>query len=84
MSEKKPTIVALNSSRKKAESVSGASLTVENEKIDLESFVLSGVDVEGRRCVLTWNCSLDELASYSVVLDTVIRDKVREAINDER
>lgn len=84
MSEKKPTIVPLKGGKKKTESDTGATLLVENEAIHLESFVLSGVDVEGRRCVLTWNCSLDELASYTVVLDTVIRDKVRDAINEER
>lgn len=84
MTEKKPTIVALNGGKKKTQSDAGATLSVENENIELESFVLSGVDVDGRRCVLTWNCSIDELASYSMVLDTVIRDKIRDAINDER
>lgn len=76
--------MALNGGKKKEESNAGATLTVENESIHLDSFVLSGVDMEGRRCVLTWNCSLDELASYAMVLDTVIRDKVRDAIKDER
>ena len=84
MSDKKPTIVPLNGGKKKVDNDAGATLSVENETIHLDSFVLSGMDAEGRRCVLTWNCSLDELASYAVVLDTVIRDKVRDAINDER
>lgn len=59
----------------------GAILQVEGETIHLESFILSGENKDGKRILLTWNASLDELCSYNAVLNIVVQDKIKAALS---
>lgn len=59
-----------------------AKLIIEGEEFELSSFVLSGEGPEGRRMLFNWNCSLDEMISYTKVLDVMINKKIGDAIND--
>ena len=60
-----------------------ATLEIEGETIHLESFILSGENKEGKRVLLTWNASLDELCSYNAVLNIVIQDKIKAAVSSQ-
>lgn len=83
MEKKKTNVVALNGGAYKENTETEnnlAKVTVDDQTIELSSLVLSGVNKDGKRCVLTWNCSLDEISGHLVVLDTVVRDKIRETI----
>lgn len=63
-----------------AQSKEFATLIVDGESVNLDSFVLSGENTEGKRVLLTWNSSLDQLCSYNAVLNIVVEDKIREAL----
>lgn len=78
---KKPNVISLNQKNENKEDIL-ARLTVDDDSLDLDSFILSGVNKEGKRCVLTWNCDIDELASYLVILDSVVKDKIKESMNE--
>lgn len=85
MDKKSQNIIALTGgSQKKKDthvpSSEEAVLFVEGERMELDSFILSGCTTEGKRVLLTWNTSLDELLSYNSVLNIVVQDKVRDAI----
>lgn len=76
-------MVALNGGAYKEESEIDnkvAKVIIDNQTTELDSLVLSGVNKEGKRCIITWNCSLDEISGHLMVLDTVVRDKIRESM----
>lgn len=74
-------IIALNGGKVEKDFEDKATLIVEGEKYELESFILSGENLDGRRVLFTWNASLDELCSYNTVLNVVITEKVRDALS---
>lgn len=85
MDKKGQNIIALNGggTRKKDASMPNSEesvLFIEGERVELESFILSGCTTEGKRVLLTWNTSLDELLSYNSVLNIVVQDKVRDSL----
>jgi hypothetical protein len=82
MSKKsKPTIVSIDGKRK--QSKDGAMLELEGERINLESFVLSGEDVNGKRVLFTWNCSPDEMCAFSKTLDALVSKRLTEIMDIE-
>ena len=86
MSEKNSNnIIAIDGGKKKSATSENnfAKLIVEGQEIDLESFILSGCNSEGRRVLLTWQVSIDELCSYNTVLNVVVEDKIRETLSSE-
>lgn len=80
----KKNIISINGgqprSKDKTPAADESVLYVEGERLDLDSFILSGCTVDGKRVLLTWNTSLDELLSYNAVLNIVVQDKVRESV----
>lgn len=84
MTEKNRNIIAFEGGKKGKISSEddSAILIVEGEQIDLDSFVLSGQNKDGSRVMLTWGCSLDSLTSYTKVLEVVVNEKIKEALNE--
>lgn len=60
-----------------------AYLIVDGNEYELESFIFSGISTEGSRMVLSWNCTLDEMISYSKIMEVTINSKVAEAMFSE-
>lgn len=74
-------MVAIDGGKNKgATHVEYPTLLMDNEEIELESFVLSGMTTDGKRCVLTANCSVDELGAYSMILHTIIQEKIKDSL----
>ncbi|MBA2870508.1 hypothetical protein HNQ85_000766 [Anoxybacillus calidus] len=55
-------------------------LQLGDDEVYLSSFVLSGEDHEGKRIILTWNTSIDDLINYTKILDVVVCEKVKEVL----
>jgi hypothetical protein len=56
-------------------------LYVENEVIDFQNFIISGYNKNEERVVLTWSCQVDDLCAHSKLLEIVVNDKIRGALN---
>ncbi|WP_044747733.1 DUF3931 domain-containing protein [Bacillus alveayuensis] len=52
-----------------------------DDQVYLSSFVLSGEDHEGKRIILTWNTSIDDLVNYTKILDVVVSEKIKEVLD---
>jgi hypothetical protein len=55
-------------------------LQLGDDEVYLSSFVLSGEDHEGKRIILTWNTSIDDLINYTKILDVVVCEKIKEVL----
>lgn len=60
----------------------GAFLILDGKEYELDSFILSGLSIEGNRIVLSWNSNLDEMINYNKILEVTINSKVLEAMED--
>jgi hypothetical protein len=56
-------------------------LQLGDDEVYLSSFVLSGEDHEGKRIILTWNTSIDDLINYTKILDVVVCEKIKEVLD---
>jgi|GEM_PF-1510939 len=56
-------------------------LKLGDDDVFLSSFVLSGEDSNGKRVVLTWNTSVDDLINYTKILDVVVTEKIKEVLD---
>jgi len=56
-------------------------LRLGDDDVYLSSFVLSGEDCNGKRVILTWNTSIDDLINYTKILDVVVTEKVKEVLD---
>lgn len=73
-------IVALEGGKKDTSEV--GILKVDGEEFELASFVLSGESTTGSRLLFSFNVSLEEMITYSRILDIVVSEKVKNAINE--
>lgn len=81
MTRKDPKVISLNDAKK--ENSNSAFLKMDGEEYELISFVLSGEDKNGKRVLITWQVSLDEMISCSKVLDVVVHEKVKESMANQ-
>jgi hypothetical protein len=59
-----------------------AKLLVEGEVYDLDSFVLSGNNKDGKRIIFSWNVSLEEMVGYTKTLDVVCSERIKDALGE--
>lgn len=74
----------INLNNRKEEPIEPARLITDGDTHELKSFIISGETPEGKRLILTWNASLDEILSYNSVLNICVQDSVRDAMDTSR
>ncbi|QST02919.1 DUF3931 domain-containing protein (plasmid) [Pontibacillus sp. ALD_SL1] len=82
---KENNIIALEGGKKKLElsqDTDNASLTIDGETFELDSFVLSGQNKDGKRVIFSWQVSLDEMVVYAKALEVVVNERMKEALGE--
>ena len=72
MKETKKNLVAIKGGKNQGDKEDIAILRVDGEVVELESFVIAGETPEGKRTVINWNTSADQLLRYGKIVDIVV------------
>lgn len=76
-------VIAIDGGKRSPEKSTGSYINIEGDIVKLGSFVLSGETDEGKRVLLTFNCSPDELTSYAKTLDIVVSKRIEQIMEIE-
>ncbi|WP_162595892.1 DUF3931 domain-containing protein [Bacillus sp. CGMCC 1.16541] len=54
----------------------GGSVSIDGERTELNTFILCGEDTNGKRVMLTYNTSIDDMTTLLKTLDVMISERI--------